>query len=865
MKKYFYFLGFTLFLILTLIVFYSSVFTNKVNAELNIPSGCVLGTQNELSESNRCIYYRSGFGSECGQQVVVDSCILSGICVSACGQDGGIVCTKHESTRYIGNIPYTYCEYGGSCHSAGYSGCETIVDQPTYMCGCSGNRCDPIGEVSPDGCWICRSCLSYAGSAWEQHNLSLGWDKHPCSGDVVYDANYLEFQFDKSWCSGDTNDDGGGSSGYCGNGICEASENSTTCPADCNCTNPQSYVGGGYSSGSKLVSRGDTTILNLRLDTDIDHPVNSVEISGTCPVGATCHFDWDETPQSKIVGFSGGTDVAYATYSITVSGDTPLGNQAINFTLNGSNDELCCGNCAGFFSTTITVQKGRQAICDNNWQSMLGTSDGWEPIAIFKPKASTYAPPDAIQTARLNSSFWFGNPSYLYTTACIFNNGMSNDCLWNTDWIRRDAYNSYGENNNTIPVSRPFADQSKISWDSMFRVYYETEYGEQTYNEFKRTQSLPWNTDTTYISEDVSNTQYAWGTQTSLTDSYGRTWSFQLNGSTPQYKCLVAAPNLALGTAPNFAGNIGGPTPASAPLPLTETTGKSDILWKAKTNQTWCHVNVGDGNVAGGGTYSNNRGLLAGATDNTTLKIAVDSPSTLTAGTYTCQITVDGVWLGGAITSKTANVTYVVNPPLQCDLSVSKTGSCGGTIVSIPAGINCGSTCSANFNCGTSVTLNIIPDAGCIFTGWTDDCSGTGTCTVTLDDPKDVTAIIDQIPPDFGLTNANAVYTTIIQGSSSVKSTETTIRVNGLYGFGSKVTLSLQSISPAVSGVTLNLSRGSLTSGQYSSGSVLSVNVPSSAANGTYMLTIRGEGGGLVRTTTVPLNVENFNPNWTEF
>jgi hypothetical protein len=71
-------------------------------------------------------------------------------------------------------------------------------------------------------------------------------------------------------------------------------------------------------------------------------------------------------------------------------------------------------------------------------------------------------------------------------------------------------------------------------------------------------------------------------------------------------------------------------------------------------------------------------------------------------------------------------------------LSVSVTGN--GSVTSSPAGINCGATCSANFNSGTPVTLTANHAAGASFIGWSGACSGTGACMVTMNMFKSVSA-----------------------------------------------------------------------------------------------------------------------------
>lgn len=73
-------------------------------------------------------------------------------------------------------------------------------------------------------------------------------------------------------------------------------------------------------------------------------------------------------------------------------------------------------------------------------------------------------------------------------------------------------------------------------------------------------------------------------------------------------------------------------------------------------------------------------------------------------------------------------------------LSVSRAGSGSGTVTSSPAGINCGSACSASFSAGTTVTLAAAPGAGSTFGGWSGACSGGGSCTLGMNAASSVTA-----------------------------------------------------------------------------------------------------------------------------
>jgi hypothetical protein len=74
-------------------------------------------------------------------------------------------------------------------------------------------------------------------------------------------------------------------------------------------------------------------------------------------------------------------------------------------------------------------------------------------------------------------------------------------------------------------------------------------------------------------------------------------------------------------------------------------------------------------------------------------------------------------------------VTFTVDPPV---LSVSKTGSGSGTVISSPPGIDCGVTCTTPFSIGQEFALTATPAAGSLFAGWGGDadCSD-GSVTMT--------------------------------------------------------------------------------------------------------------------------------------
>jgi uncharacterized repeat protein (TIGR02543 family) len=99
-------------------------------------------------------------------------------------------------------------------------------------------------------------------------------------------------------------------------------------------------------------------------------------------------------------------------------------------------------------------------------------------------------------------------------------------------------------------------------------------------------------------------------------------------------------------------------------------------------------------------------------------------------GTNTCDLTMNA--------NASVQATFAALAPGQHALTVSDFGS--GTITSAPAGISCGTICSAVFAAGTSVSLSAVPRPGYAFAGWGGACSGAGGCVVQMDTVQFVSA-----------------------------------------------------------------------------------------------------------------------------
>ncbi len=88
-------------------------------------------------------------------------------------------------------------------------------------------------------------------------------------------------------------------------------------------------------------------------------------------------------------------------------------------------------------------------------------------------------------------------------------------------------------------------------------------------------------------------------------------------------------------------------------------------------------------------------------------------------------------------------------------LSVTIAGNGSGNVKDNQSEINCSSgTCTADYAGDTIVTLTASPNSGSSFDGWSGDCSGTGTCTVTMGQSHNVTATFTGSGPTLTIGEA---------------------------------------------------------------------------------------------------------------
>lgn len=102
-----------------------------------------------------------------------------------------------------------------------------------------------------------------------------------------------------------------------------------------------------------------------------------------------------------------------------------------------------------------------------------------------------------------------------------------------------------------------------------------------------------------------------------------------------------------------------------------------------------------------------------------------------------CDITLNQSRTVAATFSQTAiygTLTVEKAGPLPEDIFVSVWPPVFGS------GINCGTTCSAEYAIGSTVTLVVALSPDVVFAGWSGPCSGTDACTITITGPITVIA-----------------------------------------------------------------------------------------------------------------------------
>src|SRR5688572_10028727 len=136
-------------------------------------------------------------------------------------------------------------------------------------------------------------------------------------------------------------------------------------------------------------------------------------------------------------------------------------------------------------------------------------------------------------------------------------------------------------------------------------------------------------------------------------------------------------------------------------------------------------INCGTGGSACGAIYP--AGTMVALTATPAANATFNGWGGACSGTGVCNVTMSQ--------ARSVTATFAANR-----LTVTKSGTGSSTMSG--DGINCGATCTSDYNVGTMVTLTAAQNGDSVFSGWTGACTNTvGNCVVTMNQATSVNAI----------------------------------------------------------------------------------------------------------------------------
>jgi hypothetical protein len=208
------------------------------------------------------------------------------------------------------------------------------------------------------------------------------------------------------------------------------------------------------------------------------------------------------------------------------------------------------------------------------------------------------------------------------------------------------------------------------------------------------------------------------------------------------------------------------------------------------------------------------------------------------SGTDPCSVTMNQ--------AQTVTATFSSTPTYLLVVSISG----AGTVTSSPTGINCGNDCSEPYSYNTPVTLTATPAAGSTFSGWSGPCSGTGPCSVTMNQAQTVTATFSSTPTYLLVVS--------ISGAGTVTSSPAGINCGNdcsePYSYNTPVTLTA---TPAAGSTFSGWSGPCSGTGSCTVTMNQAQTVTATFSTVTYLLTVSRAGNGTVTSSPAGINCGN--------
>lgn len=229
--------------------------------------------------------------------------------------------------------------------------------------------------------------------------------------------------------------------------------------------------------------------------------------------------------------------------------------------------------------------------------------------------------------------------------------------------------------------------------------------------------------------------------------------------------------------------------------------------------------------------------------------VTVDHGTALSFTATPASLAVFGGWGGACSGMGTCDVTVTSDITVSASFALDNftlfvvgTGTGTGSVASTPSGISCGSDCNQVFTANQMITLTATPSTGSTFAGWSGGgCSGVGTCVVTVDDSKTVTA-------RFTLNRYALTVTTTGIGTVTGTGINCGTDCNHTFNHGTNVTLT----ASAATGHTFTGWGGACTgTGSCTVAMTAARSVTATFKINTYALTVTKTGLGTVTGTGI--------------